>query len=123
MNEPALTTGKVTNLGLLGTGGIYVIAEQALRLGSPKLTLKNRSVPVRASNLYMAMQFINREMGLLGRIRVPAVVCKIMEGAVVTGLPILDNQAASAATTVEDLVTDFNALLTKLKTAGLMISD
>ena len=48
---------------------------------------------------------------------------EIKEGAVVTGHPILDNQAASAATTVEDLVTDFNALLTKLKTAGLMISD
>lgn len=48
---------------------------------------------------------------------------EIKEGAVVTGLPILDNQAASVATTVEDLVTDFNALLTKLKTAGLMISD
>mgnify|MGYP007078747340 FL=1 len=48
---------------------------------------------------------------------------EIKEGAVVTGLPILDNQAASAATTVEDLVTDFNALLTKLKAAGLMISD
>ena len=47
----------------------------------------------------------------------------IKEEAVVTGLPILDNQAASAATTVEDLVTDFNALLTKLKTAGIMISD
>lgn len=48
---------------------------------------------------------------------------EIKEGAVVTGLPVLDNQAASAATTVEDLVTDFNALLTKLKAAGLMISD
>ena len=48
---------------------------------------------------------------------------EIKEGADVTGLPILDNQAPSAATTVEDLVTDFNALLTKLKTAGLMISD
>lgn len=48
---------------------------------------------------------------------------EIKEGAVVTGLPILDNQAASVATTVEDLVTDFNALLTKLKAAGLMISD
>ena len=48
---------------------------------------------------------------------------EIKEGAVVTGLPVLDNQAASAATTVEDLVTDFNALLTKLKIAGLMISD
>jgi len=48
---------------------------------------------------------------------------EIKEGAVVTGLPILDNQVASTAATVEDLVTDFNALLTKLKTAGLMISD
>ncbi|ABR50109.1 conserved hypothetical protein [Alkaliphilus metalliredigens QYMF] len=48
---------------------------------------------------------------------------EIKEGAVVTGLPVLDNQAASTAATVEDLVTDFNALLTKLKTAGLMISD
>lgn len=48
---------------------------------------------------------------------------EIKEGAVVTGLPVLDNQAASTAATVEDLVTDFNALLTKLKTAGLMILD
>lgn len=48
---------------------------------------------------------------------------EIKEGAVVTGLPILDNQAASTAATIEDLVTDFNALLTKLKAAGLMISD
>lgn len=47
---------------------------------------------------------------------------EIKEGAVVTGLPVLDNQAASTAATVEDLVTDFNALLTKLKAAGLMIS-
>jgi len=48
---------------------------------------------------------------------------EIKEGAVVTGLPIIDNQAASTAATVEDLVTDFNALLTKLKAAGHMISD
>lgn len=48
---------------------------------------------------------------------------EIKEGAVVTGLPVLDNQAASTAATVEDLVTDFNALITKLKAAGLMISD
>ncbi len=48
---------------------------------------------------------------------------EIKEGAVVTGLPVLDNQAASTAATVEDLVADFNALLIKLKAAGLMISD
>lgn len=33
------------------------------------------------------------------------------------------NQAASTATTIAGLVTDFNALLTKLKTAGLMAAD
>ena len=48
---------------------------------------------------------------------------EIKEGAVVTGLPILDNQPASTAATIEDLVVDFNALLTNLKAAGLMISD
>ena len=48
---------------------------------------------------------------------------EIKDGAVVTGLPVLDSQAASTAATVEDLVTDFNSLLTKLKAAGLMISD
>ena len=33
------------------------------------------------------------------------------------------NQAASTATTIAGLVTDFNALLTKLKTACLMEAD
>ena len=33
------------------------------------------------------------------------------------------NQTASTATTIAGLVTDFNALLTKLKTAGLMAAD
>lgn len=48
---------------------------------------------------------------------------EISDGAVVTGLPTLDNQVASTAATVEDLVADFNALLIKLKITGLMISD
>lgn len=48
---------------------------------------------------------------------------EIRDGAVVTGLPILDNQAASTAATVAGLLTDFNDLLTKLKSTGLMISD
>ena len=34
-----------------------------------------------------------------------------------------ENQVDSVATTVELLVTDFNALLTKLKTAGIMVAD
>ena len=34
-----------------------------------------------------------------------------------------DNQADSTAATVAQVVTDFNALLTKLKAAGLMAAD
>ncbi|MDD4688515.1 MAG: head fiber protein [Eubacteriales bacterium] len=45
---------------------------------------------------------------------------EIKEGAILIGLPTALNQADSTATTIEDLVTDFNALLTKLKNAGLM---
>ena len=47
----------------------------------------------------------------------------IEEGAKVTGLPVLENQSASTAETVEALVTDFNALLSKLNTAGIMNGD
>lgn len=47
----------------------------------------------------------------------------IEEGGSVEGLPSAENQTASTATTVANLVTDFNALLTKLKTAGLMAAD
>ncbi|GAA0493099.1 hypothetical protein IRB23M11_01930 [Alkalibacterium sp. m-11] len=50
-------------------------------------------------------------------------VLEIKEEATVTGLPVLENQSVSTADTVEALVTDFNALLTKLKDAGLMTAD
>lgn len=48
---------------------------------------------------------------------------EILEGASVTGLPTAENQAESTATDVAGLVTDFNALLVKLKAAGLMEAD
>ena len=59
---------------------------------------------------------------------------EILEGASVTGLPsaaadnpgivrIVTNQAASAAADIAALVTDFNALLQKLKAAGIMAAD
>ncbi|MBH1941317.1 Head fiber protein [Mobilitalea sibirica] len=48
---------------------------------------------------------------------------EILEGASVTGLPIAENQADSTATDVAGVVTDFNALLVKLKAAGLMEAD
>ena len=54
----------------------------------------------------------------------------IEEGALVEGLPFPSgsitpaaNQAASEATTIASLKDDFNALLTKLKTVGLMAAD
>lgn len=52
---------------------------------------------------------------------------EILEGASVTGLSSsftpAANQADSTATTIAELKTDFNALLAKLKTAGLMVAD
>ena len=52
---------------------------------------------------------------------------EIKEGASVTGLPSAftpaANHAASTAVDVAGLLTDFNALLAKLKTAGIMAAD
>jgi hypothetical protein len=45
---------------------------------------------------------------------------EILPGATVTGLPVAENQTNSVATDVAGLVSDFNALLAKLKAAGLM---
>ena len=48
---------------------------------------------------------------------------EIQEGASVTGLPSAINQETSTATTVSGVKDDFNALLLKLKDAGLMTPD
>ena len=48
---------------------------------------------------------------------------ELLDGAIINGMPKAANQAASVATEVADLVTDFNSLLEKLKTAGLMVAD
>ncbi len=45
---------------------------------------------------------------------------EIKEGASVTGLPQAENQADSTAATIADLKSDFNSLLSKLKSSGLM---
>lgn len=45
------------------------------------------------------------------------------EGATIEGFPGAANQADSTATTVATLKDDFNVLLVKLKTAGLMAAD
>ncbi len=42
---------------------------------------------------------------------------------IVPEFPVVENQTDSTATSVEDLVTDFNALLNKLKAAGIMTAD
>ena len=47
----------------------------------------------------------------------------LKEGAVLSGFPCASNQSDSTATTIADLKSDFNSLLSKLKTAGLMESD
>lgn len=45
------------------------------------------------------------------------------EGAEIEGLPAAANQADSTASTVSALKDDLNALLAKLKAAGLMAED
>lgn len=45
------------------------------------------------------------------------------ENCEIEGLPAAANQAASEASTVATLKDDFNALLTKLKAAGIMAAD
>ena len=49
----------------------------------------------------------------------------IEEGGSITGLPFLacENQAESEASTIAELMEDFNGLLSKLKEAGLMEAD
>ena len=48
---------------------------------------------------------------------------EIKEGAVISGLPMAENQTDSTASTISDLKLDFNDLLSKLKAAGLMKQD
>ena len=48
---------------------------------------------------------------------------EVLPGASVTGLPSAAHQADSTATDAAGLVTDFNALLAKLKAAGLMADE
>lgn len=50
-------------------------------------------------------------------------VLEIKEGATVVGLSLIENQSESTATTIGDLVADFNSLISKLKTSGLMRKD
>ena len=48
---------------------------------------------------------------------------EIKEGALLTGFPQAENQADSTASTIADLKSDFNSLLSKLKLSGLMEDD
>jgi hypothetical protein len=48
---------------------------------------------------------------------------EIVEGGQITGLPSAAFQTDSTASTIAGLVVDFNALLAKLKAAGLMASE
>ncbi len=50
-------------------------------------------------------------------------VLELKEKAILIGFPKAENQADSTATTVADLKSDFNSLLSKLKSSGLMEDD
>ena len=48
---------------------------------------------------------------------------EVLDGAKLSGFPVAENQPPSVATTIADLKADFNSLLEKLKSAGLMEGD
>lgn len=48
---------------------------------------------------------------------------KLADGATLSGFPTAENQENSTATTIADLKADFNSLLEKLKSSGLMVAD
>ena len=48
---------------------------------------------------------------------------EVLDGAKLSGFPVAENQTSSVATTIADLKADFNLLLEKLKSAGLMVGD
>ena len=48
---------------------------------------------------------------------------EVLDGAKLNGFPVAENQATSVATTIADLKADFNSLLEKLKSVGLMEGD
>ena len=48
---------------------------------------------------------------------------EVLDGAKLSGFPVAENQIESVATTIADLKTDFNSLLEKLKSVGLMEGD
>ena len=50
-------------------------------------------------------------------------VLELKEKAILIGFPKAENQIDSIATTIADLKTDFNSLLSKLKLSGLMEDD
>lgn len=50
-------------------------------------------------------------------------VLELKEQAILIGFPKAENQIDSTATTIADLKTDFNSLLSKLKSSGLMEDD
>ena len=61
---------------------------------------------------------------VLGGVKVGAGLTVAQDGTLAAeGIVPAANQAASTATGVDDLKSDFNALLTKLKAAGLMAAD
>ena len=48
---------------------------------------------------------------------------EIKDGANISGFPICESQSESTASTIAELKSDFNALILKLKQAGLMKQD
>ena len=102
--------------GSLIINGTLEIVDGSTVTGVVTATVQNDLLATEAGNALDAVQ------GKALDAKITAVDDKV-EALVIPVVPVADNQAISTATTVELLVTDFNALLLKLKTAGIMTAD
>lgn len=100
-------------------GGVLEIQEGALVTGlpSPQVSAASEAAfgGVKAA-AKTETDTVPAKIGVDGNLYVPAY-------PVVPEVPVVVNQPSSTATDVEGLLADFNALLVKLKVAGLMAAD
>jgi hypothetical protein len=102
--------------GSLTINGTLEIAEGATVTGVVTATVQDDLLATEAGNALDAKQ------GKILDDKITAVDGKV-DDLVIPTVPVATFQADSTATELAGLVTDFNALLAKLKTAGIMASE
>ena len=107
-------------------GGTLEIKEGASVTGLPSATVAAATETSLGGVLAVAKaetDTVEAKIGEDHKLYVPSYTLPAAESGTRGGVLLTANQAASAAVDVAALVTDFNTLLQKLKTAGIMTAD